>query len=397
MNIEQREKCFKQKRLKSFIIVSGYFFFEGCEDVVILPTCWNFLQTLGVTEEHWLGYTISIYSVAAAIAGMIGGRLADKYWNHTKAIIFSSIIFRSIGHLQYMLGLNVWNILISRTICGLGAAAGTSAIAEICRTTTPEERRTFISIITAAFQIGILVGPGLQLFLSYFNFSLFGLAVTPLNAPGLFMGLLWLLYWVATSILFTNLTQEFQEIQKLKLGIDSGQQEAVAPILEITNQNNEKPQEGSDIYSKYMHEFLTDSYVLLTWMVLTLYFQQVALETVIPVITQDYFGFGVHENTLIYCFEKGNNTHVVYFLVGTFLFYLGSPIFNVGNTALASKVLSTETQGLGQGIRRMMSYIGLIFGPTWAGSTVHNPRLFIGLTLALLFVNVKSGTVIFTN
>ncbi|CAG7680894.1 unnamed protein product, partial [Allacma fusca] len=48
-------------------------------------------------------------------------------------------------------------------------------------------------------------------------------------------------------------------------------------------------------------------------------------------------------------------------------------IVNVGNAALASKVLSNETQGLGQGFRRLMIYIGVIFGPTWAGATVHMP------------------------
>ncbi|CAG7819317.1 unnamed protein product [Allacma fusca] len=54
-----RDREFKRKRALSFIVVSGYVFFEGCEYVVILPSAWDYLQTLGVTEEYWLGFIIS--------------------------------------------------------------------------------------------------------------------------------------------------------------------------------------------------------------------------------------------------------------------------------------------------------------------------------------------------
>ncbi|CAG7717334.1 unnamed protein product, partial [Allacma fusca] len=59
----------------------------------------------------------------------------------------------------------------------------------------------------------------------------------------------------------------------------------------------------------------------------------------------------------------------------------------IANTALSSKVLSNDTQGLGQGIRRFIGYLGLIFGPTWAGSTVEMPYLFLGVCIALFTFN----------
>ncbi|CAG7719801.1 unnamed protein product [Allacma fusca] len=168
-------------------------------------------------------------------------------------------------------------------------------------------------------------------------------------------------------------------------------------------------------------------------LVFVLFFSQICFETVIPVITQDYFGFGINENTMIYMagglealiafagiavigkyvrettlqivglsmmliaqvwlivvlphFERGNTTHVIYFLGGICLSYLGMPIASVGNTALSSKVLSNETQGLGQGVRRLIAYSGLIFGPLWAGSTVEMPYVFLGVCIAMLAVN----------
>jgi hypothetical protein len=68
---DDREKRFKTKRYISFTIILGYLFFGGCEYVGILPTVWDYLQTLDVTEEKWLGFTVSIYSLAAASAGLI--------------------------------------------------------------------------------------------------------------------------------------------------------------------------------------------------------------------------------------------------------------------------------------------------------------------------------------
>ncbi|CAG7728693.1 unnamed protein product, partial [Allacma fusca] len=333
-----RERDYKRKRWMSFIIVLGYLFLGGCEYVVILPTVWDYLQTLGVTEEHWLGFTVSTYSTAAAISGLIGGRLADKYYKHTKLLVIAFISFRVVGNFQYMLGMSVWNIICGRMLCGLGDGVN-----------------------------------GLE--------------------P------------IAESVVLDK----------------SGNPEI-----------KEKKEESSD-FRKYLNDFLTDSFVVLMSLVFALYFSQMAFETVIPVITQDNFGFGVRENTFIYMaggiealltyvgiafigkyvrettlqfvgwflilsaqvwliivmphFEKGNQTHMVYFLIGIFLIYLGSPIASVGNTALSSKVLSNETQGLGQGVRRVIVHLGLIFGPTWAGATVMKPHLFLGVGITLMLIN----------
>ncbi|CAG7831926.1 unnamed protein product [Allacma fusca] len=260
-----------------------------CEYVVILPTVWDYLQTLGVTEEHWLGFTISIYSFAAALAGVIGGRLADKYHKHTKAIVVGSIVFRAIGNFLYMLGISKWYILSGRLLCGMGTAAGTALMAEMCF-------ETVIPVITQ----------------NYFGFG----------------------------------------INQNTFIYMAGGIEALVAFL------------GIALIGNYVRE--TTLHILGMFLMLI---AQVWLIVVMP-----------H-------FESGNPNHVVYFLVGIFLIYLGSPIASVGNTALSSKVLSNETQGLGQGLRRLIAYMGLIFGPTWAGSTVEMPYLFLGVSIALMAFN----------
>ncbi|CAG7728695.1 unnamed protein product [Allacma fusca] len=387
------EKSFKRKRLLSFIISAGYSLVGGVEYVVILPTAWDYLQTLGVTEEYWLGFTISVYSFAAAIAGVIGGRIADVYINHTKTIVLISIILRAFGSFQYTLGLNVWNILCSRLICGVGNAAGTALLAEICRTTTTEERTPYLSISNAMFELGILVGPAFQFILSFFHFS---------------------------------------RRKDLMLTIGQGNDYTIS----LSSERYEVMQASINVgatYEQYIEDFLRDSFVLLLSMIFIIIFYVAGIETVIPVMTQSYFGYGVFENSLIYMvggaealvmfftigfigryvrdttlqiigwalilfsqiwlmfviptFDPNNEYDVIKFMVGVSILYLGNPIAFVSNTGLLSKVLSNETQGLGQGFCRLALYLGLIFGPSWAGSTVKQPYLLFGVCIIIMLIN----------
>lgn len=59
------------------------------------------------------------YSFSAAISGIIGGRLSDVYEEHTKTIAMVSILLMIFGSMQYTVGYSVWNVFISRLVCGM--------------------------------------------------------------------------------------------------------------------------------------------------------------------------------------------------------------------------------------------------------------------------------------
>ena len=52
------------------------------------------------------------------IAGVLGGRLADVYMHQTKSVVLISIAVMALGNVQYAIGINVWNVLCSRLLCG---------------------------------------------------------------------------------------------------------------------------------------------------------------------------------------------------------------------------------------------------------------------------------------
>ncbi len=51
--------------------------------------------------------------------------------------------------------------------------------------------------------------------------------------------------------------------------------------------------------------------------------------------------------------------------------------------------------GMGQGLRRLGSFVGLILGPMWGGATVHYPLLQMGVPLALLIIMAVSLVITF--
>ena len=98
---------------------------------------------------------------------------------------------------------------------GVGTAAQSAMIAELCRATDVKERTPILAVCSAAKQIGVFIGPAFQLLFSFCHFSIFGiLEINPLNAAGAFMGVVWLFFSVAALAMFYNLTAELEEIQK---------------------------------------------------------------------------------------------------------------------------------------------------------------------------------------
>jgi MFS family permease len=61
---------------------------------------------------------IAAYSLSAAVAGVVGGRWSDRHPSSTKTLCLMCITAMVVGNLQYLIGSNVWNVVISRFICG---------------------------------------------------------------------------------------------------------------------------------------------------------------------------------------------------------------------------------------------------------------------------------------
>ncbi|XP_006821616.2 uncharacterized protein LOC102807499 [Saccoglossus kowalevskii] len=94
---------------------------------------------------------------------------------------------------MYFVGISKYFLILSRLVAGVGSGAGAAIFAQITHTTTDKERTAAISVAMAARQVGLLIGPGLNLFLEHLNFWIGPWHVNALSAPGIFMTVLWIL------------------------------------------------------------------------------------------------------------------------------------------------------------------------------------------------------------
>lgn len=82
------------------------------------------------------------------------------------------------------------------------------------------------------------MGPIFQLILTYFHFNIGFLEINPLNAPGIFMAVLWAIFAVLTYFMFYNLSGELKLMRRQ-------QRRANMPTPAVTVQSgNNRPIQG---------------------------------------------------------------------------------------------------------------------------------------------------------
>ncbi|XP_072037051.1 uncharacterized protein [Amphiura filiformis] len=193
----------KTKKRWTNISTGLFFLFGGIEYAIIMPTVYLYIQELG-GDPSFLGVVLAAFSFTGLIAAPIFGILQDKYHN-TKFLVLFANMFEIIGNFMYFMGINLMMLLGSRLIAGIGAGVGSSLFAQIARTTTEAERAAAISVAMAARQVGLLFGPGLNLFLQHFDFWIGPWKADAYSSAGLFMCALWILLQIFIFLFYFDL------------------------------------------------------------------------------------------------------------------------------------------------------------------------------------------------
>jgi len=187
---------------------------------------------------------------------------------------------------------------------------------------------------------------------------------------------------------------------------------------------------NSTEWSQYRDLLLSEEIVVLNFLRFVGLFCQTSLESSVPPIMQSYFDFGDFANSILYlcagielilvflvlslaskcgikdkklllvgvCLMTVALTYLVFlfqnlqfhdrskfplFSLGVFLDLAGIPTVCDIGMALYSKIVPHHLQGFGQASRRFISQLALILGPLWAGGTLAQPLLMLGVPLAL--------------
>ncbi|XP_078370101.1 major facilitator superfamily domain-containing protein 8-like isoform X1 [Oculina patagonica] len=194
----------KTKKRSTRVCVGLFFLLGGIEYAVILPTLWLYLEHRFDAEQWFFGVVFASFCFSNLLSSPFFGFWVD-FTRKTKSAILFANLFEIGGNFLYFIAWSKYWVLIARLIAGVGAGIGAGIFAQIARTTTDKERTGMYSIAMGLRQFGLLVGPGLNLFLKEFNVKLGPFKVDAYTSPGIFMAAVWLMLEVVILFFYYDL------------------------------------------------------------------------------------------------------------------------------------------------------------------------------------------------
>ncbi|KAK3105185.1 hypothetical protein FSP39_019216, partial [Pinctada imbricata] len=245
-----------------------------------------------------------------------------------KLILLFSTLWQIGGSSMYFMGISEWFVLGSRLVAGVGAGAESLILAEITRVTSEEERTGLISTMISMRQMGLLVGPGLNLFLRLANFNLGPFLIDKYTVPGAFMACVWFLQGFIILVLYTDLhkikqmeLKAAEEIQNyspaskyetINGNLNSNdfdhnsiqQSEYKREIQRDTEKsvNDEDGVKAPKLTLKLLYnEYVREEVIVIFSVQFNSFFNQIALETMATPLSDKLLHWGEVENSIMYC------------------------------------------------------------------------------------------------
>ncbi len=100
-----------------------------------------------------------VYALGQFAAAPVLGKIGDKVGR--RPVLLLSLVGQALGYLIFGLGGSLWILILGRLIGGITSGNLATASAYIADVSKPEERTKNFSIISTAWSLGLILGPGL--------------------------------------------------------------------------------------------------------------------------------------------------------------------------------------------------------------------------------------------
>ncbi|CAB4016065.1 major facilitator superfamily domain-containing 8-like [Paramuricea clavata] len=199
-----------KKKLRN-VVIGLFFLFGGIEYGVIIPTLWLFLQHTYHANESYYSIVLSAFCFSSLITSPFFGAWID-FTRKTKVTLLVGLVFEIGGNFLYFSASSKYLVLIARLLCGVGDGVGSVLFAQIVRTSTVEERTAVLSMAMAARQIGLVLGPALNLATKNCNFYIGPFIVNNYRSPGILMCVIWSLMFILVIICYYDLPTDNAQV-----------------------------------------------------------------------------------------------------------------------------------------------------------------------------------------
>ena len=141
---------------KPIIVIFMTIFIDMLGFGIIIPILPIFSKELGAAN-YQVGLIAMSFPVMNFLFAPFWGSLSDRYGR--RPIILVSVLITGLAYLLFSQTINLWLLLLSRLLSGIGSANLSVAQAYIADITPPKERAKSMGMIGAAFGLGFIIGP----------------------------------------------------------------------------------------------------------------------------------------------------------------------------------------------------------------------------------------------
>lgn len=133
---------------------------------IVIPILPNYVISLGAST-FTTGIVAGSFSLMNFLMTSYLGAWSDKVGR--RPVLFFTVLMNALSYLLLAFSNNIWMILISRIIAGIGSANISVAQAYITDITSTEERTKKMGLIGMAFGLGFILGPPIGGYLKSIN------------------------------------------------------------------------------------------------------------------------------------------------------------------------------------------------------------------------------------
>lgn len=208
--IQFDRKRWERRRKLTTIAFALECLFLGMEYSVTFLTLWLYLKDLVQTSSPKLFYSLisAAYLVAGVVSSIFIGRLVDRYRNVRQTILICNLMV-IIGNILYALPFSAWYLLFGRLISGIGGPLRSVISGELARCYPEDKLSSKLSIMGMMFSSGFLIGPGFNFAFKSVNVWIGKWKIEYVNAPGLYMAVLFILLQIICTFLVFDLSKEY--------------------------------------------------------------------------------------------------------------------------------------------------------------------------------------------
>ncbi|MFO0579049.1 MAG: TCR/Tet family MFS transporter [Polyangia bacterium] len=125
----------------------------------VLPTLLTQLVHGEAAASRYYGLFAAIYALMQLVFGPIFGGLSDRFGR--RAVILPALLGAGLDYLLMALAPSVGWLFVGRSLSGIAGASATPGTAYLSDVMPPERRAQGYGMATAAFGIGVVIGPAL--------------------------------------------------------------------------------------------------------------------------------------------------------------------------------------------------------------------------------------------